>query len=82
MSIPLGLLDQVATVHHFASVRGPKGYVELRGASHFFPQTTNATTSRAMVSWFKRYLDQDQRFVPFTCGFSGTAVSDFRSNAC
>ena len=28
------------------------------------------------------YLNQDTRFTPFTCGFSGTAVSDFRSNAC
>ena len=34
MSIPLGLLDQVATVHHFASVRGPKG----------FPQRTETGT--------------------------------------
>lgn len=70
------------SIPFYNSVRGPKGYVGLRGASHSFPQTTNATTSRAMVSWFKRYLNQDQRFVPFTCGFGGPAVSDFRSNAC
>lgn len=79
--------DSVASVAthsipFYNSVRGPKGYVELNGASHFFPQTTNATVSRAMVSWFKRYLNQDQRFVPFTCGFGGTAVSDFRSTVC
>jgi hypothetical protein len=35
-----------------------------------------------MVSWFKRYLNNDARFTPFTCGFSGTAISDFRSTVC
>lgn len=70
------------SIPFYNSVSGPKGYVELNNASHFFPQSTNATLSRAMVSWFKRYLNQDARFTPFTCGFSGTAVSDFRSNVC
>jgi hypothetical protein len=82
-----GESDSIASVSthsipFYNSVRGPKGYVELNNASHFFPQTTNATLSRALVSWFKRFLNNDQRFVPFTCGFSGTAVSDFRTNAC
>jgi predicted dienelactone hydrolase len=82
-----GESDSIASVNthsipFYNSINGPKGYVELNNASHFFPQTTNSTLSRAIVSWFKRYLNQDQRFVPFTCGFSGTAVSDFRSNAC
>jgi alpha-beta hydrolase superfamily lysophospholipase len=66
----------------YNTLAGPKTYVELTGASHFFPQSTNSTASRAMVSWFKRWLNQDARFTPYTCGFSGTAVSDFRSNAC
>ena len=61
---------------------GPKEYVELNGASHFAPNSTNPTLSRLIVSWFKRYLEQDARFTPFTCGFSGTAISDFRTNAC
>jgi predicted dienelactone hydrolase len=70
------------SIPFYNSIRGPKGYVELTGASHFFPQTTNSTVSRAMVSWFKRYLNQDARFTPFTCGFSGVAVSNFRTTAC
>ena len=70
------------SIPFYNSVAGQKGYVELNNASHFFPQSTNATLSRALVSWFKRFLNNDQRFVPFTCGFSGTAVSDFRTNAC
>jgi predicted dienelactone hydrolase len=70
------------SIPFYNSLGGPKTYVELNGASHFFPQSPNATVSRAMVSWFKRWLNNDQRFTPFTCGFSGTAISDFRSNAC
>jgi len=70
------------SIPFYNSISGPKGYVELNNASHFFPQSTNATLSRAIVSWFKRYLNNDTRFVPFTCGFAGTAVSDFRSTVC
>jgi dienelactone hydrolase len=70
------------SIPFYNSLGGSKSYVELNNASHFFPQTTNATTSRALVSWFKRWLNNDTRFTPFTCGFGGTAVSDFRSNAC
>jgi predicted dienelactone hydrolase len=70
------------SIPFYNTLAGSKTYVELTGASHFFPQSVNATTSRAMVSWFKRFLSNDARFTPFTCGFTGTAVSDFRSNAC
>ncbi|GAB3854455.1 alpha/beta hydrolase family protein [Dactylosporangium cerinum] len=70
------------SVPFYNTLAGPKTYVELTGASHFFPQSSNATTSRALVSWFKRWLNQDSRFTPFTCGFSGAAVSSFRTNAC
>ena len=70
------------SIPFYNSLGGPKTYVELNNASHFFPQSTNATTSRALVSWFKRWLNNDTRFTPFTCGFTGTAISDFRSNAC
>ena len=70
------------SIPFYNSLSGPKTYVELNNASHFFPQSTNASTSRALVSWFKRWLNNDARFTPFTCGFTGTAISDFRSNAC
>jgi predicted dienelactone hydrolase len=82
-----GQSDTIAPVRNhsipfYNSLGGPKSYVELAGASHFFPQSVNATTSRAMVSWFKRFLNDDQRFTQFTCGFGGAAVSNFRTNAC
>lgn len=66
----------------FNSLGGPKTYVELAGASHFFPQSPEPNTSRALVSWFKRWLNNDTRFTPFTCGFTGSAISSFRTNAC
>ncbi len=82
-----GESDSVAPVSShsipfYNSLGGSKTYVELNNASHFFPQSPNGTVSRAMVSWFKRFLNNDQRFTQFTCGFTGTAISDFRSNAC
>jgi hypothetical protein len=82
-----GESDSIASVGShsipfYNSLGGSKTYVELNNASHFFPQTTEPNTSRALVSWFKRWLNNDQRFTPFTCGFSGLAISDFRSNAC
>jgi alpha-beta hydrolase superfamily lysophospholipase len=82
-----GESDTVASVDShsipfYNSISGPKSYVELNNASHFFPQSAEPNTSRALVSWFKRWLNQDTRFTPFTCGFSGLAISDFRSTAC
>jgi predicted dienelactone hydrolase len=70
------------SIPFYNSISGPKTYVELSGASHFFPQSAEPNTSRALVSWFKRWLNGDTRFTPFTCGFAGTAISDFRSTAC
>ena len=47
-----GESDTIASVSShsipfYNSLGGPKTYVELNNASHFFPQSTNATTSRA-----------------------------------
>jgi len=66
----------------YNSLAGPKTYVELAGADHMWPTSDNPTGSRAMVSWLKRWLDGDSRFTPFTCGFTGSAISAFRSTAC
>lgn len=82
-----GQNDTVAPVANhsipfYNSISGPKSYVELAGASHFFPQSPEPNTSRALVSWFKRWLNGDTRFTPFTCGFGGSAISNFRTTAC
>ena len=70
------------SIPFYNTLAGPKSYVELAGANHLFPWSNNATASRALVSWFKRWLNNDTRFTPFTCGFTGSAVSAFSSTAC
>ncbi|MBX6766909.1 MAG: alpha/beta hydrolase [Actinomadura rubrobrunea] len=44
-----------------------KGYLELLGASHFFPQTPNTTMAKYMISWMKRFIDDDTRYSQFLC---------------
>ncbi|WP_328665196.1 poly(ethylene terephthalate) hydrolase family protein [Streptomyces sp. NBC_00328] len=82
-----GQSDTVASpsshaIPFYNTLAGQKEYVEMSGASHGAPAASNTTTSRVMVSWFKRYLNNDTRFTPFTCGYSGSAISSFLTNAC
>ncbi|SCG46316.1 cutinase [Micromonospora echinaurantiaca] len=59
-----------------------KAYLELNGASHFFPQTVNTPTGRQMVAWLKRFVDNDTRYEPFLCpGPSGFEIEEYR-NTC
>lgn len=59
-----------------------KAYLELDGASHFFPQTTNTPTAKQMVAWLKRFVDDDTRYEQFLCpGPSGSAIQEYR-NTC
>ncbi|MFG1612428.1 alpha/beta hydrolase family protein [Nonomuraea wenchangensis] len=56
-----------------------KAYLELAGASHFFPQTTNTTMAKSMVAWLKRWVDDDTRYDPFLClAPRGIAISEYR----
>ncbi|MGC4807602.1 alpha/beta hydrolase family protein [Micromonospora sp. DT233] len=59
-----------------------KAYLELNGASHFFPQTVNTPTAKQTVAWLKRFVDDDTRYEQFLCpGPSGTAIEEYR-NTC
>lgn len=61
-----------------------KAYLELNGASHFAPNSSNTTIARYSISWLKRFVDNDTRYEQFICGTgagSGTAISDYR-NTC
>ncbi|MEV4811761.1 alpha/beta hydrolase family protein [Micromonospora avicenniae] len=59
-----------------------KAYLELNGASHFFPQTVNTPTARQAVAWLKRFVDNDTRYEQFLCpGPSGSAIEEYR-NTC
>jgi dienelactone hydrolase len=49
-----------------------KAYLELRGASHFVSNTSNTTQAKYMISWLKRYVDNDTRYEQFLCPNPGT----------
>jgi predicted dienelactone hydrolase len=44
-----------------------KAYLELAGASHFAPNTSNTTIAKYAISWLKRYIDNDTRYDQFLC---------------
>jgi predicted dienelactone hydrolase len=44
-----------------------KAYMELDGASHFFPNTPNTLQAKYMISWLKRFVDNDTRYEQFLC---------------
>lgn len=58
----------------------PKVYVELDNASHFAPNSNNASISVYAISWMKLWVDNDLRYRQFLCGVNDPALSDFRSN--
>ncbi|MEY4561407.1 MAG: hypothetical protein RLZZ618_684 [Pseudomonadota bacterium] len=48
----------------------PKAYYELKGQTHFCPQSAsnNPMIGKYAVAWFKRFVDNDTRFSPFLSG--------------
>ena len=82
-----GESDTVASVSShsipfYNSLAGPKIYMELNNASHFFPQSVNANQQALSVAFYKRYVDGDTRYSQFltSAANSGTAISAFRSS--
>jgi alpha-beta hydrolase superfamily lysophospholipase len=62
-----------------------KAYLELNGASHFAPNSSNTTIAKYSISWLKRFVDNDTRYEQFLCGAPhqadlgiGSAISDYR----
>ena len=54
----------------------PRTYLELRGASHFAPNSANTAIASSSISWLKRFVDSDTRYTQFLCpGPSGSAYS-------
>jgi dienelactone hydrolase len=60
---------------------GDKAYLELRGASHFAPNTDNTTIAKYSLSWLKRFVDDDLRYDQFLCPAPSTSItiSEYRS---
>ncbi|MFF5973347.1 alpha/beta hydrolase family protein [Streptomyces sp. NPDC012769] len=44
-----------------------KAYLELNGATHFTPNTSNTTIAKYSLSWLKRFIDDDTRYEQFLC---------------
>ncbi|MFF2998754.1 alpha/beta hydrolase family protein [Streptomyces sp. NPDC057950] len=44
-----------------------KAYLELRGATHFTPNSSNTTIAKYSISWLKRFIDNDTRYKQFLC---------------
>ncbi|MCD0443406.1 alpha/beta hydrolase [Glycomyces sp. A-F 0318] len=56
-----------------------KMYIELNGASHFAPNTSNTTIAKYSISWLKRFVDDDTRYDQFLCPLpNGSAVEESR----
>ncbi|ADJ49206.1 lipase [Amycolatopsis mediterranei S699] len=59
-----------------------RAYLELRGASHFAPNSPNTTIAKYTLSWLKRFIDNDTRYEQFLCPIPSTSlsISDYRGN--
>lgn len=57
-----------------------KAYLELRGATHFAPNSTNTTIGRYSVAWLKRWVDLDRRYDQFLCPAPApsSTISEYR----
>ncbi len=59
-----------------------KAYMELNGASHFFPNTSNTTVAKYMISWLKRFVDNDTRYEQFLCPAPNDSTIEEYRNTC
>ena len=66
--------DEVAPSDNFSrrfynslSTSIPKAYVEMAGAGHFVANSPNDTVARYVISWLKRFVDDDTRYTQFLC---------------
>jgi len=58
-----------------------KAYLELNGAGHFAPNSTNSTISAYALSWIKRFVDDDLRYDQFLCPppAPSSTIEEYRS---
>ncbi|MFE6769300.1 alpha/beta hydrolase [Streptomyces fimicarius] len=59
-----------------------KAYLELRGASHFTPNSSNTTIAKYSISWLKRFIDNDTRYEQFLCPLPqpSPTIAEYRGN--
>ncbi|MFD5515166.1 alpha/beta hydrolase family protein [Streptomyces sp. NPDC127066] len=59
-----------------------KAYLELRGATHFTPNSSNTTIAKYSISWLKRFIDNDTRYEQFLCPLpqASLTIAEYRGN--
>ncbi|MFI9030816.1 alpha/beta hydrolase family protein [Streptomyces sp. NPDC053560] len=59
-----------------------KAYLELNGATHFTPNTSNTTIAKYSISWLKRFIDNDTRYEQFLCPLPrpSLTIEEYRGN--
>lgn len=59
-----------------------KAYLELRGATHFTPNSSNTTIAKYSISWLKRFIDNDTRYEQFLCPLPAASltIAEYRGN--
>ncbi|GAB7047719.1 bis(hydroxyethyl) terephthalate hydrolase [Catenuloplanes indicus] len=58
-----------------------KAYLELNGATHFTPNSSNTTIAKYSIAWLKRWVDDDTRYTQFLCPGPSLSLSveEYRS---
>ncbi len=59
-----------------------RAYLELNGATHFAPNTSDTTIAKYSVSWLKRFIDNDTRYEQFLCPLprASLTIEEYRGN--
>ena len=58
-----------------------RAYLELDGASHFAPNSSNTEIAKYTISWLKRFVDNDTRYTAFLCPAPSTGLGSDLSDA-
>jgi hypothetical protein len=82
--------DNVAPVNQHAipfynsiPAASEKAYLELAGQGHNVATTSNTTQARFLITWMKRYVDNDTRYEQFICPPPATSSTISRyMNTC
>lgn len=59
-----------------------RAYLELNGATHFTPNTSNTTIAKYSIAWLKRFIGNDTRYEQFLCPLPrpSLTIEEYRGN--
>ncbi|MGR6917989.1 poly(ethylene terephthalate) hydrolase family protein [[Actinomadura] parvosata] len=70
----------ITTLYNGIPAATEKAYLELTGAGHGFPTSSNSVMMRKVIPWLKIFLDQDTRYSQFLCPLMDwTGIAAYRS---